>query len=121
MELVLTGSPTTATELSRLGLLNKVCSSEEDVLDESIKLGEAIAANSAPAIGLAKQAVKAGKHPWYPPCPENFVLSAEAEATTLNAGLEIERALYYSSFSLADCQEGVAAFLEKRAPNFQHQ
>jgi enoyl-CoA hydratase len=63
MELVLTGSPTTATQLERLGLLNKVCSSEEDVLDESIKLAEAIAANSAPAIGLAKQAVKAGKHP----------------------------------------------------------
>lgn len=120
MELVLTGSPTTATELSRLGLLNKVCSAEEDVLAESIKLGEAIAANSAPAIGLAKQAVKAGKN-GPRPRPENFVLIAEAEATTLNAGLEIERALYYSSFSLGDCQEGVSAFLEKRAPNFRHQ
>lgn len=44
----------------------------------------------------------------------------EAEATSLNAGLEIERALYYSSFSFDDCQEGIAAFLEKRTPNFQH-
>jgi enoyl-CoA hydratase len=33
-------------------------------------------------------------------------------------GLEIERASYYSSFSFPDCQEGIAAFLEKRPANF---
>jgi enoyl-CoA hydratase len=52
-------------------------------------------------------------------------LSAEsdmlkAESTTLSAGLEIESALYYSSFSLVDCREGIAAFLQKRAPSFEH-
>ena len=40
---------------------------------------------------------------------------------TLEAGLEIERALYYSSFSLTDCKQGIAAFLEKRAPIFIHE
>jgi enoyl-CoA hydratase len=44
----------------------------------------------------------------------------KAETTTLTTGLEIERALYYSSFSLADCQEGIAAFLEKREARVQH-
>ncbi|KAF2015835.1 enoyl-CoA hydratase [Aaosphaeria arxii CBS 175.79] len=101
-ELVLTGSAITASELCRCGVVNKVCSAEEKVVDEASKLAEQIASFSSPAVSLAKQAVKA------------------AEATTLDAGLDIERALYYSSFSLADCAEGVAAFLEKRAPTFQH-
>ncbi|KAF2265567.1 ClpP/crotonase [Lojkania enalia] len=102
MELVLTGSPTTAAELERFGIVNRVCSAEEDVVVEALKLAETVAAFSVPVIGLAKQAVQA------------------AEATTLNAGLEIERSLYYGSFSLVDCQEGIAAFLQKRPPNFQH-
>lgn len=63
MELVLTGSPTTATEMERFGVVNKVCSAEEDVLEESLKVARVVATFSAPAIGLAKQAVKAGKHP----------------------------------------------------------
>jgi len=47
-------------------------------------------------------------------------MGATAEATSLDAGLELERALYYSSFSLADCREGVEAFLQKRSAVFQH-
>ncbi|KAH9860604.1 hypothetical protein J1614_011935, partial [Plenodomus biglobosus] len=102
MEMILTGTPAPATEMERLGLINRVVLPTQDVFDEVLQVAQNIASFSAPAIGLAKQAVVA------------------AETTTLNAGLEIERALYYSSFSLADCQEGVAAFLEKRSANFQH-
>ncbi|KAF2797821.1 enoyl-CoA hydratase/isomerase [Melanomma pulvis-pyrius CBS 109.77] len=101
MELILTGSPTTAAEMERFGIVNRVCSAEEDVVDVSLKVAETVATFSAPAIGMAKQAVKA------------------AEATTLTTGLEIERSLYYSTFSLQDCQEGIAAFLQKRSPSFQ--
>lgn len=32
----------------------------------------------------------------------------------------MERALYYSAFSLADFGEGVAAFLQKRPAAFEH-
>lgn len=46
------------------------------------------------------------------------LLTIVAETTTLTAGLELERSLYYSSFSLRDCKEGIAAFLEKRSPSF---
>ncbi|KAH7069519.1 ClpP/crotonase-like domain-containing protein [Paraphoma chrysanthemicola] len=102
MELILTGAPTSATEMERLGVVNRVISSEDDVLEETLKVARTVASYSAGAIGLAKQAV------------------AAAETTTLTAGLEIERALYYSSFSLADCREGIQAFLEKRPANFQH-
>ncbi|KAH7132410.1 enoyl-CoA hydratase [Dendryphion nanum] len=102
MELILTGSPRTAAEMERFGIVNRVCSAEEDVLEEALKVAQVVASFSAPAIALGKQAVKA------------------AETTSLNAGLEIESALYYSSFSLEDCKEGIAAFLEKRVPTFQH-
>ncbi|KAF1953846.1 enoyl-CoA hydratase [Byssothecium circinans] len=102
MELVLTGSPTTATELERVGIVNKLVPVNQDVVEEALKMAEVTANFSAPAIQLAKQAIKA------------------AETTTLEAGLDIERALYYSSFSLADCEEGIAAFLQKRPACFQH-
>jgi len=61
MELVLTGSPTTANEMERFGIVNKVVAADEDVVDEALRIAEKIAAFSAPAVGLAKQAVKAGK------------------------------------------------------------
>lgn len=60
MEVILTGIPTTATVMERLGVVNRVCS-EKDMLQEAIQLAEVVASNSSPAIGLAKQAVKAGK------------------------------------------------------------
>lgn len=44
----------------------------------------------------------------------------KAESTHLDAGLVHEKALYYSTFSTHDCQEGLAAFLEKREPVFEH-
>jgi enoyl-CoA hydratase len=62
MELILTGSTTTAAEMERFGIVNRVCMAEEDVVEKALKVAEAIAAFSMPAIGLAKQAVKAGKH-----------------------------------------------------------
>ncbi|KAF1935031.1 ClpP/crotonase [Clathrospora elynae] len=102
MELILTGSPATALEMERLGVVNRVMSPEEDVLEATLKIARTISSFSAGAVGLAKQAVLA------------------AETTTLTAGLDIERALYYSSFSLADCHEGIQAFLEKRPASVQH-
>jgi enoyl-CoA hydratase/carnithine racemase len=41
-----------------------------------------------------------------------------AELTDLNAGLKLERELYYASFSLEDRTEGMKAFVEKRKPVF---
>jgi enoyl-CoA hydratase len=61
MELVLTGLPTTATNMERFGIVNKVVAADQDVVEEAVKVAEAIAALSSPAVGLAKQAVKAGQ------------------------------------------------------------
>ncbi|KAL1610041.1 hypothetical protein SLS60_001706 [Paraconiothyrium brasiliense] len=103
MEFILTGQSLTAQDMERYGIANGVIPIEQDVVDEAMKIAKRIATFSAPAIGLAKQAIKT------------------AETTTLEAGLEIERALYYSSFSLADCKEGIAAFLQKRPARFVHE
>ncbi|CAI6341889.1 unnamed protein product [Periconia digitata] len=117
MEMILTGVPQSASEMERYGIVNRVIPLDQSVLEEAIKVAEVTAAFSAPAAQLAKQAIKAGATRNAYSVPN---AGQTAEATTLNAGLEIERALYYSSFSLADCEEGIGAFLQKRAPNFQH-
>ncbi|KAF1358014.1 enoyl-CoA hydratase [Lizonia empirigonia] len=100
LELILTGLPVTAKEMEQRGVVNRVVSSDEDVLQEALIVAKIVATRSAPALRLAKHAVKT------------------AETTTLNAGLEIERASYYGSFSFPDCQEGIAGFLEKRPATF---
>jgi enoyl-CoA hydratase len=40
--------------------------------------------------------------------------------TTLREGLLYERRLFHSAFATDDQTEGMAAFTEKRAPNFTH-
>ena len=47
--------------MERVGLVNKVCNIEQDVIDEALKVAKVVAAFSQPAVGLAKQAVKAGE------------------------------------------------------------
>lgn len=52
--------------------------------------------------------------------PVTFTNASTAEQADLDTGLKLERALYYSSFSLRDRTEGMSAFLEKRKPVFEH-
>lgn len=62
MQFVLTGSPATASEMERLGVVNQAVAADQDVVEEAVRVAETIAAFSAPAVGLAKQAVKAGMY-----------------------------------------------------------
>lgn len=119
MDMILTGTPATASQMERLGAISRVVSPDQDVLNVAIHVAQEIAAFSTPVVGLAKQAIVAGESLLDPHLPEHSRLMQIAESTTLGTGLEIERALYYSSFSLSDCQEGVAAFLEKRPVRFR--
>jgi enoyl-CoA hydratase len=61
MEMILTGTPTTAAEMERFGVVNRTLPLDDDVLNEALEVATTAAQFSAPAIGLAKQAVKAGK------------------------------------------------------------
>jgi enoyl-CoA hydratase len=57
---------------------------------------------SLPATRMAKEAVN------------------RAFESTLAEGLLYERRLFHSTFASEDQSEGMAAFVEKRAPNFTH-
>ncbi len=100
MELVLTGRRISAEEALRFGLVNAVVP-KHLWLDEAMGLAQRIARRPPIASRLAKQAVLG------------------ADETALSAGLEMERRLYEMSFATEDRVEGMAAFLEKRKPEFK--
>lgn len=47
--------------MEQRGVVDRVVSADEDVLEEALRVAQLIAARSAPALRLAKHAVKAGK------------------------------------------------------------
>lgn len=98
-ELVLTGRMMGADEAERAGLVSRVVPAA-DLLDEAGKTADAIAAKSLPALFAAKAAL------------------AAAVETTLAEGLRFEKQAFAGLFATADQKEGMAAFREKRAPEF---
>jgi enoyl-CoA hydratase len=99
MELILTGEALSAREAYERGLVNRLVPSER-LLDEARQLASQIAARPPIAVRLAREAVRFGV--------EN----------TLREGLEVERRNFTLLFDTHDQAEGMAAFLEKRPPNF---
>lgn len=59
--MILTGMPVSAQEMEQRGIVNRVVSADEDVLEVALGVAQRIAARSAPALRLAKHVVKAGK------------------------------------------------------------
>ncbi|MEO1019249.1 MAG: enoyl-CoA hydratase [Pseudomonadota bacterium] len=99
MEMILTGKMMDAADAERSNLVARVVPAD-DLIDEAIKLGEAIAEKSQPIVRMAKEAVNV------------------AYETTLAEGVRFERRTFYASFATADRTEGMTAFTEKRSPNF---
>ena len=99
MEMCLTGRMMDATEAERAGLVSRVVPVGE-LLDEAIKVGERIAGMSLPMVVLAKESVN------------------RAYETTLAEGILVERRLFHATFASEDQKEGMAAFVEKRQPDF---
>jgi enoyl-CoA hydratase len=99
-EMIFTGDIIRAEEAERIGLVNRVVPMDE--LMRSVKeIAAKIASKSPAALRLAKTAINRGMQ------------------TNLESGLAYERELYSLSLSLEDKEEGVAAFLEKRKPEFK--
>jgi enoyl-CoA hydratase len=98
-ELLLTGRMMDAAEAERAGLVSRVVPAA-DLLDEASKTAEAIASKSLPSLYAAKAALDA------------------ALETPLAEGLRFERHVFASLFDTADQKEGMAAFREKRSPDF---
>jgi len=101
MEMCLTGRMMDAEEAERAGLVSRVVP-VDDLVDEAVKTGEAIAKLSRPIVMMAKESVD------------------RAYETTLAEGVRFERRLFQSVFATEDQKEGMAAFAEKRQPQFKN-
>ncbi|MBN9221265.1 MAG: enoyl-CoA hydratase [Mesorhizobium sp.] len=99
MDMCLTGRMMDATEAERCGLVSRVVPAGE-LVEEAIKAAAKIADFSLPSVMMTKEAVN------------------RSYETTLAEGLRFERRLFHSLFALDDQKEGMAAFAEKRKPNF---
>ncbi|QEW04421.1 enoyl-CoA hydratase-related protein [Microbacterium lushaniae] len=98
-DLVLTGRRMSAEEAERAGLVSRVVPAGE-LLDVAGEVADGIAAKSLPSLYAAKAALDA------------------ALETPLSAGLRYESAAFTSLFATEDQKEGMAAFRDKRAPEF---
>jgi enoyl-CoA hydratase len=101
MEMILSGRMIDATEAERCGLVSRVVANDK-LLEEAFKLADRIAAQSRPAVLAAKEAVN------------------RAFESSLAEGVRFERRLFHALFSTEDQKEGMAAFVEKRKPQFKH-
>jgi enoyl-CoA hydratase len=100
MEMVLNNRTLTAVEAYQFGLVNRVVPAER-FLDEALQLAAEIAARAPLAVRLGKEAVN------------------HAFESFLSDGLADERRAFYFLFASEDQKEGMAAFIEKRKPEWR--
>ena len=101
MEMCLTGRMMDATEAERAGLVARVVPADK-LLEDALATAETIASYSLPVIMMIKESIN------------------RAFESSLNEGLLFERRVFHSAFALNDQKEGMAAFVEKRKPQFRH-
>jgi enoyl-CoA hydratase len=101
MDLCLTGRRMYAEEAERSGLVSRVVPAD-CLLDEAMNVADKIAGLSQHAVMMIKEAINRGF------------------ATTLAEGARFERGQFYSLFATEDQKEGMAAFIEKRKPEFKN-
>ena len=101
MDLVLTARMMDAQEAERAGLVSRVVPAER-LLDEALEAAATIASMSLPSVIMAKECVNM------------------AYEGSLNDTLMFERRNFHALFATEDQKEGMAAFVEKRKPDFKH-
>lgn len=99
MEMCLTGRMMDAEEAERAGLVSRIVPAA-DLVDEAVKTAQRIAVMSRPAAMMVKEVIN------------------RAYETSLSEGVRYERRMFQASFGMPDQREGMAAFVEKRKPNF---
>ncbi|MGL5008968.1 MAG: enoyl-CoA hydratase [Paracoccaceae bacterium] len=100
MDMHLTGRNMDAAEAERCGLVSRVVPAK-NLIEEAMKAAMKIAEKSALTVMAVKEAVN------------------RAQETSLREGMLFERRLFHALFSTEDQKEGMAAFLEKRTPQFR--
>lgn len=101
MEMILSGRPMLADEAERSGLVSRIVPLA-DLQSEALALAGKMAGYSQPVVALAKECVN------------------RAFESSLSEGVLYERRMAYVTFGTEDQSEGLAAFVEKRPPQFKH-
>lgn len=101
MEMCLTGRHIDAEEAERAGLVARIVPAAQ-LLDDALDTAQTIASKSLVATAAIKEEINV------------------AQETTLSQGLLFERRRFHALFLSEDQKEGMAAFVEKREPNFTH-
>jgi 2-(1,2-epoxy-1,2-dihydrophenyl)acetyl-CoA isomerase len=89
-----------AADAEKMGMIYKVCT-DESLMDESLKTAKKLASLPTIGLGLTKRALN------------------KSMTNDLTAQLALEDELQTAAGKTYDYNEGVAAFLEKRKPNFK--
>lgn len=100
LQLILSGEMLDAVAAYEIGLLDEIVPAAE-LRERTLEIAATMAEKSPVTLAIAKRAVRA------------------AMEMPLSAGLEHERDLFALAFSTEDKEEGVAAFLEKRKPEWK--
>ena len=101
MDLILTGRMMDAAEAERAGLVARVVPAG-DLMEEALATARKIASYSRPIVMMAKETV------------------SRAFEAPLSEGLLFERRTFHAMFATEDQKEGMAAFIEKRSPQFRN-
>lgn len=99
-EMMFSAKPVSAVRAYEMGLVNRVVTENEDLMETAIEMAETMLKNSPYAIATAKKAVNEGM---------------EME---LYRAIQHEAALFSTTYGVPDTKEGISAFLEKRKPDF---
>ena len=101
MDVCLTSRMLDAQEALRAGLVSRVVPVDK-LMDEAMAVAEKIAGYSLPVVMMIKESIN------------------RAYETSLSEGVLFERRVFHSQFALENQKEGMAAFVEKRKPNFKN-
>jgi enoyl-CoA hydratase len=99
LEMIMTGRTVGADEAERIGLVNRLV--DGDPVEAGLSFAREFTAFSLPVLAFAREAV------------------SRALDVTVHEGLRIEADLSTLAFRTRDAEEGMAAFVEKRKPEFR--
>ena len=101
MDMCLTGRMMDVQEAERAGLVSRIVPLAS-LMEETMKAAQAIAAMSMPIAMMTKESVN------------------RAYETSMAEGIRFERRVFHSMFATQDQKEGMAAFVDKRPPQFKN-
>ncbi len=101
MDMCLTARFMDAAEAERSGLVARIFPADK-LLEETLAAAATIAGYSLPVLMMIKESVN------------------RAHESSLAEGILFERRSFHAAFALADQKEGMAAFVEKRKPDFKN-